>query len=286
LDANTGYSAGENGTIRKTTNGGTNWTGQTSGTNNDLYEVHFMFNLGYVVGAGGVIRYTSNGGANWLGQTSGTTNSLLDVRFSNSASYFDLYSIGINGTILKTINGGTNWNSQVSGTTNDLYEIHFSYPNVGYAAGENGIILYTVNGGANWSPLTSGTNNTLRSIYFPSIDTGFTVGLNGTIRKTTNGITGINPVINKIPEKFSLAQNYPNPFNPSTKIRFEIQELRFTELKVYDALGKEVKTIVNGNLGAGTYEVDFDGSNLTSGVYFYKLTAGGFSDTKRMILVK
>jgi photosystem II stability/assembly factor-like uncharacterized protein len=289
-DANTGYAAGTNGTIRKTTNGGTNWAGLTSGTTNDLYEVHFiMNNLGYVVGAGGTVRYTTNGGTNWIAQTSGTTQSLLDVRFSSTFLTNALTSIGNNGTIISTTNGGTNWNSQNSGTNNDLYEIHFSFPTVGYAAGQNGTILRTTNGGANWTQSVSGTNNTLRSIYFPIPSTGFSVGLNGTILKTTSGFVGIEPVNNSVPDKFSMAQNYPNPFNPVTKIRFEIPAGNSNEnivLTVYNALGKEVSTLVNGNLQTGVYEIDFDGSNLPSGVYFYKLTAGGFTDVKKMTLIK
>src|SRR4030095_14041725 len=103
------------------------------------------------------------------------------------------------------------------------------------------------------------------------MDTGYTVGLNGTIRKTTTGIVSINPVVNTIPENFMISQNYPNPFNPSTKIRFEIPELRFVQLKVYDDLGWQVKTLINAELKQGIYELNFDAATLPSGVYFYKL---------------
>ena len=152
--------------------------------------------------------------------------------------------------------------------------------------GQNGTILRTTNGGANWTQQSSGTNNTLRSVFFPAVDTGYTVGLSGTIRKTTTGFVGINLIGNSIPDKFSLAQNYPNPFNPATKIRFEIPEAGFTELKVYDAAGREVKTIVSEELNMGVYEADFNAVSLPSGVYFYKLTSGGFTGTRKMILIK
>lgn len=89
-----------------------------------------------------------------------------------------------------------------------------------------------------------------------------------------------------IPDKFELSQNYPNPFNPSTKISFSIPQNNEVVIKIYNTLGKEVSEIVNSDFNAGTYEVTFDASKLTSGVYFYKITAGNFTDTKKMLYIK
>jgi hypothetical protein len=99
-----------------------------------------------------------------------------------------------------------------------------------------------------------------------------------------------------IPDKFELSQNYPNPFNPSTTIGFTISpartklyaggDFRFTILKVYDILGNEVATLVNEELPAGRYGIDFDASELTSGIYFYHLHAGGFTEVKKMIVIR
>lgn len=86
--------------------------------------------------------------------------------------------------------------------------------------------------------------------------------------------------------QYRLEQNYPNPFNPTTHLEFEISKLGFVSLKVFDVLGKEVKTLVSEIKPAGFYEVEFDGSNLASGIYFYKLESGNFIHTKRMILLK
>jgi len=88
------------------------------------------------------------------------------------------------------------------------------------------------------------------------------------------------------PGKTSLFQNYPNPFNPTTHLEFGISKLGFVSLKVFDVLGKEVKTLISEIKPAGFYKVDFDGSNLASGIYFYKLESGNFFQTKRMILLK
>jgi len=98
-------------------------------------------------------------------------------------------------------------------------------------------------------------------------------------------ISGITPVSN-IPDKFSLSQNYPNPFNPTTTINFNIPTKEFVILKVYNVLGKEVATLVNETKNEGSYNVDFDGTNLSSGSYFYKIEVGDFVDTKKMLLVK
>ena len=89
-----------------------------------------------------------------------------------------------------------------------------------------------------------------------------------------------------IPEIYSLEQNYPNPFNPSTSIQFRIPENSFVSLKIYNVLGKEVITLLNEEKNAGTYDVNFNATNLASGVYFYKLEASNFVQTKKMMLMK
>ncbi len=108
----------------------------------------------------------------------------------------------------------------------------------------------------------------------------------------TTSLVGINQTGNEIPESFKLYNNYPNPFNPTTKIRFDISgtSVAQTFLSVYDMLGREVATLVNEELKPGTYEVEWSAeggeTNFASGVYFYKIVADGFTDTKRMVLIK
>lgn len=102
---------------------------------------------------------------------------------------------------------------------------------------------------------------------------------------------GIQQISGEVPQDFSLSQNYPNPFNPSTKIKFEIPaesiiQTDMVSLIIYDILGKQIKTLVDQQLSPGTYEVDFEGSRLPSGTYFYRLTAGGYTKTKKLTLVK
>ena len=99
-------------------------------------------------------------------------------------------------------------------------------------------------------------------------------------------ITGITPISTQLPSSYSLSQNYPNPFNPVTKINFAIPKQGFVTLKVYDMLGRMVSELLSGYKQAGSYSVDFNAGNLSSGVYFYRLEVNGFSDIKKMILVK
>ena len=106
-----------------------------------------------------------------------------------------------------------------------------------------------------------------------------------------SNIIGIQSINSNIPDKFSLSQNYPNPFNPTTNIKYQIAKNSFVTLKVYDILGKEITTLVNEKLQPGEYEVQFPNVQvanvqLPSGVYFYKLVAGDFSETRKMILLK
>lgn len=85
---------------------------------------------------------------------------------------------------------------------------------------------------------------------------------------------------------YELTLNYPNPFNPVTKIRFALPKSSFAKLVVYDMLGRELETLVNEQLSTGTYEADWNAAQFTSGVYYYKLSAGDFTETKKMILIK
>ena len=100
---------------------------------------------------------------------------------------------------------------------------------------------------------------------------------------TVLGISSFDPIL---PSKYSLAQNFPNPFNPTTSINYSLMKNGFTSLRVYDMLGKEVAILVNGIQIAGSYSYNFDATKLSSGVYYYKLESEGFTDTKRMMLVK
>ncbi len=180
------------------------------------------------------------------------------------------------------------WFEQTSGTTWWLSSVHFTDNNTGWAVGWNGTILNTTDGGTNWIPQSSGTEFLdLHGVSFTDANNGSAVGEEGTILRTTNGgVTFVEEQIDEIPTNYNLRQNYPNPFNPTTTITYQIPELSFVTLKVYDVLGSEVATLVNKEKQVGSYDVEFNGSGLPSGIYFYRLQAIEFTQVKKMILLK
>ncbi len=99
-------------------------------------------------------------------------------------------------------------------------------------------------------------------------------------------VISVRTISTEVPSNFSLSQNYPNPFNPTTNIKFAVNKAGLVSLKVYDLAGKEVSTLVNENMAVGTYEYKFDASSLSSGIYFYTMKANGYSETKKMMLIK
>jgi hypothetical protein len=101
-----------------------------------------------------------------------------------------------------------------------------------------------------------------------------------------NGPQSIGPGIYNIPVNYALGQNYPNPFNPATKIQVDIPTATFTDIRVYDILGRLVKTIVNSELSAGKHTYQLNASDFSTGVYFYTMRAGDFSQTKKMVVIK
>lgn len=138
-----------------------------------------------------------------------------------------------------------------------------------------------------------GTTNVIDSIevIFPSgiKNTVNNVNTNQTITIIESGVIGINNNNNQIPEKFSLFQNYPNPFNPSTVIEYSVPAGTNVSIKLYNILGTQVSELVSGYKAAGNYSINLTEdvtSKLASGIYYYKMTAGDFSDTKKMILIK
>ncbi len=292
-NAKTGYIASSSGIILKTTTAGETWFDLD---NPDPFALEFYSlsfidaNTGFVVGFYGTtskhspILKTTNGGENWARQESSTHIPLLSVRFINPDTGLICGGLGI---IRRTTNGGMNWNF-ISGPPNDLGNLTYVTDQIAYAVGSNGIIVKTNDGGINWEIQNSRTIHGLSGVYFTDSLNGFAVGDSGTILKTTTGgVVGITKVNNTIPEKYFLYQNYPNPFNPSTTIKFSIANNNsFVKLTVYNNSGKEIVTLVNGKLDLGTYEVDFDGSTLPSGVYFYRIETRNFIQTKKMIFLK
>ena len=200
---------------------------------------------------------------------------------------------GFGGTkIQKTTNGGGNWFS-INGNLPDspINDGLIYYP--GYstsiilAATDVGVFV-TNNNGTNWTELANGLPNTVAMhLDYNQASGKLRIGTHGRgVWELSGSLIGISNYNSNVPDNFYLKQNFPNPFNPVTKISFGILKSGFVNLKVYDALGREVSDLVNENLKTGNYEVTFRGDNLASGMYFYKLSVNDFVETKRMMLIK
>lgn len=254
--------------------------------------VSFISSLtGYITGGtssptfGSFISKTTDGGLNisYLAATfPGTPKAVQFINVNTG------WIAGVNGFIMKTTNSGSSWTAEQSGISGTIKSLYFLDSLTGWFCGQNGIIKKTTSGGSVWGTQVSNTTSNLNSIIFINSSTGFVCGDNGVILRTTDsgGLTYADETGNQLPEKYGLGQNFPNPFNPTTNIKYQIAKSGFVTLKVYDVMGREVAALVNKNLKAGAYEAAFNGENLSSGIYFYKITAEGFTDTKRMMLIK
>jgi hypothetical protein len=150
------------------------------------------------------------------------------------------------------------------------------------------IIYLSSDNGANFATQYTGTGTyqAMNLCLAGNTIRGWAVSATGGIIMYNEIITGISNNTGNVPENYALSQNYPNPFNPSTKINFSLPKSGMVDLRVYDVLGREVAVLVNGMTQAGTNSVDFNASELSSGVYFYTLRAGDFTNTKKMLLIK
>ncbi|HJY63530.1 MAG TPA: T9SS type A sorting domain-containing protein, partial [Ignavibacteria bacterium] len=195
--------------------------------------------------------------------------------------------------ISRTTDGGYTWSSIDigGGLMGACYITWIPDGPVVYIMGENGGIKRSTNNGINWVTMTTAGVTNLKHFDFiqkNNVVYGYAVSSNGSVIKlidTLEILTGINSNSN-IPNEFSLNQNYPNPFNPVTEIEYSVTKESFVKLFVYDALGREISMLVYETQKPGKYSVHYDGSDLNSGVYFYKLNAGELSQTRKMVLLK
>lgn len=280
--------------VYRSTNYGTNWT-QTTLNNGAVVSLATLGNNIFA----GTDKYSIYSGAVFLSTNNGT--SWTQTTFNNKAVW-SLAALGDNifaGTydyqnspigVFITTNSGTNWTQTALNNKNvlsfatlgsNIIAGTFDYTN------PSGVYLST-NNGATWINKNQGFNvlPSVRAFLITSNYIFAGTDINSVWRRPLAEIIGIQTISKEIPSTYSLSQNYPNPFNPTTNIRFDIPKSGSVKLVVFDALGREVATLMNEVLKPGIYETDWNGSNFTSGVYFYKLETGEFSDVKKMLLVK
>jgi hypothetical protein len=228
------------------------------------------------------VYYSTTSGTSWnFGATTGSINT-YSVTFNGSTGFTG------QSAALTSTNGGANWAVVTLPGTGTIYSFSNVLAEFWYARGTS--IYYSSNNGANWaSQYTSPSAGIYQAMSFVSAN-GFIRGWAGTntgkISMFNEAVIGIINNNHEIPKEFLLSQNYPNPFNPTTIINYQIPKAGDVKLAVYDMLGREVMVLVNEFKPAGNYNIEFNASNLSSGVYFYRIEAGSFVNTKKMVLVK
>ncbi len=289
IDENTGFVVGFDGKFMFTSNGGVNWVDRYV-TGVDIWTIQFLnSNTGFIAGNLGMIRKTTDGGMSFSLMNSSTQLRIASIFFTD---LFNGYAVCDSETVLKTTDGGLNWVSQKLGSNIGYESVFFINQNTGYAVGNwfeipTYKLIKTTNAGINWFTVQQGYGDPYFDIFFTDENTGWICGYNGLILKTTNGGgTFIKKYSEYNPQSYSLSQNYPNPFNSFTRIDFHIPEYTFVTLKIFNSIGQELKTIVCDFLSPDIYSVVLDLYDLPSGIYFYNLKTGNFSETKKLILIK
>ncbi|MDZ4710914.1 MAG: YCF48-related protein [bacterium] len=297
-----GDPVGTRWSLWKTTNGGITWdssgcylprTGTTeAGWNNSLFGINDRLWFGT---NNTKIYHSTDYGSSWTAQsTTGEVNSY--------ALWFEALSSEQNGfsggtTMLKTTNYGNTWNpnntlgtGNIGGITAGPYIITDNVrsipPYLFYVRPTTNKIYYSTNGGTSWAEQYTAPAGNYRYIGTSFFANGiWAVRDNGGISFLDIG-TKVTQTGTEVPELYSLSQNYPNPFNPVTNIKFSVPKDGNVSIKVFDVYGKETGEYVNEFLSRGEYKVSFDGTGLSSGIYFCVMKADNFTDKKKMILVK
>lgn len=297
------FTVGYAGAFFVSTDWGNTWE-QKFHINKTMHSIAFSPNsmnnkCGIIVGTDGAAWRTANNGENWVPVNTGRYDYLNTVKYTSNNNAI---VVGNNGTILRSSNNGFSWSVLNHGlTTEHLRDVDtYRHPTDSNNAtrtkvtvcGDNGKIMTSDDGGAIFFDQMGADSRHLYGVSLREYDAGIIVGEIGSAASGAmlftldNGISGINPIGSEVPQKFEMSQNYPNPFNPSTKINFSMPLKGQVQLTVFDMSGKVVATLVNTYLAAGSYEFEFNASNLSSGVYFYKLVTNDFVQTKKMTLIK
>ncbi len=288
--------------VYRSSNNGTNWVELNPGVNgvsnaqNSLMIIDNNF-YGFGLNNGSArVRLTTDNSSTWTTQQISVSGS-----YTSAIAFHTNKLLGIAATstslpnISRTTDGGNTWSTVNigSGVTGTCYLNWVPQTPVIYILGANGGIKRSTDNGLTWvlTPVPNGVTNLT---YFDfvqgnNIVYGYAVSSNGDVIKLTDTLSVLTGSINgntETPSAYSLEQNYPNPFNPSTGIRYSVPKSSFVNITVFDALGNETETLVNERKETGNYEAFWNASRFASGLYFYRIQADGFSETKKMILLK
>ena len=274
--------AGTDAGVCRSTDNGESWIEKNNGISGPEILSLSINSLGYIfAGTNYKICKSTNNGENWITLNNGLPNSLYLSLAINSN---DLIFASTFYLIFQSTDSGENWDTLASFGASDL--IINSNDHIFAGHGYNGVYRST-NNGIDWITINYGLTDT--SIYSLLIGLDghiFTGTFSGLVFRSINSTTLVASEDANIPSAFSLGQNYPNPFNPRTKIKYSVPQMSFITINVYDILGKIVATLINEEKPIGNYEIEFDAINFSSGVYFYRIQAGNFINTKKLLLIK
>jgi photosystem II stability/assembly factor-like uncharacterized protein len=297
IDTNIFAGTLQDGVFRSTYHG-TSWTPVDSGLVDFQYLIVALTASGtklFACTASGLCLSTDMGNS-WstLAGTGISPSQLVNCVTVNGSTIF----VGTHGGMLRSTDSGTSWQDDNYGITNDPSGNRASIISVAvshsytFAGTSDGVFLSTDNGGI-WTAASVGLPDP-RDVWSVAANdsTVFAGTENGVYVSTNNGtswrstITGIAGEQKVSPVGFRLEQNYPNPFNPSTTIRYGLPSRSHVTLSVFNTLGQQVGVLQNGEQEAGYHEVQFNGSGLSSGVYFYRIQAGSFVQTRKLLLLR
>lgn len=294
VNVDTGYAVGgarSQTTVLKTIDAGENWV-ELDAWGGHMYAVYFLNGSeGWMAGERGAVLKTMDGGETW-------ENSYVDVGQGNVRSLFFLdqdtgWIVG-DSHMYKTINGGESWESLLEDISCSYIDCHFFNANSGWVCGDQNfkaLLMFTSDGGENWQlPVSMANLSTFRALFFINDSTGWCAGGDGTILKTKpEGIVSVygrESTGNEALDHSGLQQNFPNPFSTTTHISYSVSVFGQVSLIIYNMQGEEVKILLNGRQAAGKYTLTFDGSELATGIYYYRLTDSGKSAVKEMVIVR
>jgi len=312
------YCASFGNGIYKTTNSGGSWNAVNNGLGADAASVWELFinpnnsNELYAginsFGGGGGLYKTTDGGNLWTKLSSFPAFDVLTIDYdkTNNILYVgatDNYDFNSDGGLYKSEDGGTTWTKIFNHTRVVDVEIDPGNPDMLYAASQpwyevwlpniNPGVYKSSDAGSTWSNITGNLSHTFIDFIKlnPNNTSQLFAGTGGGGLWARNLVTGINEANTFLPTRFELNQNYPNPFNPSTTISYSIPSVETgyvpsVQLKIYDVLGREIVTLVDEKQKPGYYNIRFDASSLSSGIYLYRIISGDFIQTKKMLLLK
>jgi hypothetical protein len=278
---------GTSGGVFLSTNNGASWTAVNTGLTRWGVSDFAVSGTNVFVGNDSGVFRSTNDGTSWTAVNTGLTNTNVTA-FAVSGT--NLFAGTNGGGVFLSTNNGTSWTAVNIGLTiSYVYALAVSGTNLFAGTSLTGVFLST-NNGTSWTAVNTGLPRYLNLIA-PLVVSGsyLFAGTSFSVwrRPLSEMITAVEQISGDgLPKGFALEQNYPNPFNPSTTIRFSLPKSGHVTLKVYDLLGREVETLVDDQRTAGSYSVEWTPNNLASGVYFYRIQAGAYTETKKLMLLR